>query len=142
MKILKFTILTRTLVLGTLFLTLFFVTTGVATAAHDHDHGTAEASQNSKRLWCNEHGVYEDECFICHPELKSKVDADVAAPIHDHQPAEAAKNSNRLWCNEHGVYEDHLYMITDRQKRLKTQIDCGVMNTVFMKMSVLFAILN
>ena len=48
MKISKFTILTRVFVLGTLFLTLLFVTTGVATAAHDHDHGTAEAYQNLK----------------------------------------------------------------------------------------------
>ncbi|MCP4254571.1 MAG: hypothetical protein GY775_14435, partial [Candidatus Scalindua sp.] len=110
MKILKFTILTRTFVLGTLFLTLFFVATGAATAAHDHDHETAEVSQNANRLWCNEHGVYEDECFICHPELKSEVATDVETQKHDHGSADAAQNSNRLWCNEHGVYEDECFI--------------------------------
>ncbi|ODS29988.1 MAG: efflux transporter [Candidatus Scalindua rubra] len=30
-----------------------------------------KSKQDPKRLWCNEHSVYEDECFICHPELKS-----------------------------------------------------------------------
>jgi cobalt-zinc-cadmium efflux system membrane fusion protein len=127
MKTSKYTILTRIFVLGTLFLTLFFplpkcesinanekrddisfVATDVETPIHDHQ--PAEEVQNSKRLWCNEHGVYEDECFICHPELKSKVDTDVATPIHDHRPAEEVQNSNRLWCNEHGVYEDECFI--------------------------------
>ena len=44
--------------------------------------------KTSKRLWCNEHDVYEDECFICHPELKSKVAADVETHKHDHGSAE------------------------------------------------------
>ena len=110
MKISKFTILTLTFVLGTLFLTLFFVATGVAMPTHDH--GPAEAAQNTNRLWCNEHGVYEDECFICHPELKSEVAADVETHKHDrdHGPAEASQNTNRLWCNEHGVYEDECFI--------------------------------
>ncbi len=54
-------------------------------AAHTH------AERDPDRLWCNEHGVYEDECTICHPEL--------AAAAEERDP-------NRLWCNEHGVYED------------------------------------
>ena len=66
--------------------------------------------QNSKRLWCNEHGVYEDECFICHPELKSKVAADVETHKHDHESIETVQNSKRLWCNEHGVYEDECFI--------------------------------
>ncbi|MCL4695008.1 MAG: efflux RND transporter periplasmic adaptor subunit, partial [Candidatus Hydrogenedentes bacterium] len=40
----------------------------------------------------NEHGVYEDECVICHPEIAKKTSKE--------------RNPNRLWCNEHGVYED------------------------------------
>ena len=43
-------------------------------------------------MWCNEHNVYEDECFICHPELATK-------NINE-------KSAERLWCAEHGVYED------------------------------------
>ena len=54
-------------------------------AAHTH------AERDPDRLWCNEHGVYEDECTICDPEL--------AAAAEERDP-------NRLWCNEHGVYED------------------------------------
>lgn len=83
------------------------------------------------RLWCNEHGVYEDECYICHPEL-----AEAAAPAddsgHDHKHEDEAahdhdkdkdkdkdkdqdqdsgtapedRDPDRLWCNEHDVYED------------------------------------
>ncbi len=109
MKTSKHTILMRIFVLGTLFLALFFplpkcesvnanekrddisfVATDVETPIHDHQ--PAEAVQNSKRLWCNEHGVYEDECFICHPELKSKVATDVEMHKHDLRPAEAAQN--------------------------------------------------
>jgi membrane fusion protein, heavy metal efflux system len=36
-----------------------------------HNKQTESVVRDSNRLWCNEHGVYEDECFICHPELKS-----------------------------------------------------------------------
>jgi hypothetical protein len=115
MKTTKHTILMRIFVLGTLFLALFFPLPKCESV-----------NANEKR---------DDISFVA---------TDVETPIHDHQPAEEVQNSKRLWCNEHGVYEmwQHLYMITDRQKRLKTQIDCGVMNTVFMKMNVLFAILN
>ena len=42
-----------------------------------------------KELWCNEHSLPEDECFICHPELRQK---------------------GRLWCNEHGRYEDRCWL--------------------------------
>ncbi|MFN2371065.1 MAG: efflux RND transporter periplasmic adaptor subunit [Candidatus Krumholzibacteriia bacterium] len=37
------------------------------------------------RLWCGEHGRYEDRCWLCHPDLRD--------------PA-------RPYCDEHGLYED------------------------------------
>jgi cobalt-zinc-cadmium efflux system membrane fusion protein len=63
---------------------------------HAHEHSAAESSKDSeikstetKRLWCKEHQLHEDECFICHPELREK---------------------GRLWCNEHGRYEDRCWL--------------------------------
>jgi hypothetical protein len=56
------------------------------------------------RLWCNEHAVYEDECYSCHPEL---------APENgtaSSEPASEERDPDRLWCNEHGVYEDECYI--------------------------------
>jgi cobalt-zinc-cadmium efflux system membrane fusion protein len=41
------------------------------------------------RLWCNEHGRYEDRCFICHPELR---------------------DPNRPYCEKHFLYEDECYL--------------------------------
>ena len=48
------------------------------------------------RLWCNEHGLYEDECLICHPEL---------ADDEKSSDAEPQAKSDQLWCNEHNVAE-------------------------------------
>ncbi|MCC6153781.1 MAG: efflux RND transporter periplasmic adaptor subunit [Candidatus Hydrogenedentes bacterium] len=56
-------------------------------------------ARDPNRLWCNEHGVYEDECVICHPEIaKKKTDA------------AQERDPNRLWCKEHNVYEDECYI--------------------------------
>ncbi|MBI5395757.1 MAG: efflux RND transporter periplasmic adaptor subunit [Verrucomicrobia bacterium] len=65
-------------------------------AGHKHAQAkpaasTAPSQRDPKRLWCEEHNVYEDECTICHPELKGKA-----------KPATA----QRLMCKEHGVPED------------------------------------
>jgi len=64
-------------------------------AGHDHAHAKSApippSQRDPKRLWCEEHAVYEDECVICHPELKGKA-----------RPATA----QRLMCAEHGVPED------------------------------------
>ncbi len=57
-------------------------------------------ARDPNRLWCNEHGVYEDECVICHPEIANKKKAG----------ATQERDPNRLWCNEHGVYEDECYI--------------------------------
>jgi cobalt-zinc-cadmium efflux system membrane fusion protein len=47
--------------------------------------------RDPSRLWCREHGVYEDQCVICHPELKDKL---------------GKKEGKRLFCEEHRVPED------------------------------------
>lgn len=46
--------------------------------------GGQSASASRTADWCNEHGVPESLCVICHPELKDKL----------------------LWCREHGLPED------------------------------------
>ncbi|MDR4503274.1 MAG: efflux RND transporter periplasmic adaptor subunit [Candidatus Scalindua sp.] len=55
-----------------------------------HTKQTESVVRDANRLWCNEHGVYEDECFICHPELKSD---------------NSEVPSVELYCEEHRVLE-------------------------------------
>lgn len=60
--------------------------------------------EDKDRLYCREHALYEDECFLCHPELKG----DQAATDSPNAAATtvAAKAPHaELWCNEHGVAE-------------------------------------
>ena len=45
-------------------------------------------------MWCKEHFLYEDECHLCHPEIKTQKEASVGS------------DAERLFCKEHGVYED------------------------------------
>ncbi|MBN2327960.1 MAG: efflux RND transporter periplasmic adaptor subunit [Candidatus Omnitrophica bacterium] len=50
------------------------------------------SERDPKRLWCNEHSVYEDECVICHPEIANKQfdhSGEKANPYsgHDHESA-------------------------------------------------------
>jgi membrane fusion protein, heavy metal efflux system len=47
------------------------------------------AKRDSKRLWCKEHGRYEDRCFLCHPEIE---------------------DTTRLYCKEHFLYEDECFL--------------------------------
>jgi cobalt-zinc-cadmium efflux system membrane fusion protein len=49
--------------------------------------------QDKGRLFCDEHGLYEDECFICHPA--------VTPPTK----ASGTNQTARLMCVEHGVAE-------------------------------------
>lgn len=51
-------------------------------------------ARDPDRLWCGEHGVYEDECVLCHPEIADK------------KRSSEERDPNRLWCGEHDVYED------------------------------------
>ncbi|MDP7640527.1 MAG: efflux RND transporter periplasmic adaptor subunit, partial [Candidatus Hydrogenedentes bacterium] len=45
--------------------------------------------RDPQRLWCKEHGRYEDSCFLCHPEIEDK---------------------ERLYCTEHFLYEDECFI--------------------------------
>lgn len=70
-------------------------TTAQAAGGHAFDDESAAAvatpaSRDPNRLWCGEHGVYEDECFLCHPELAQ---------------AAKAKDGGALMCNEHRLPE-------------------------------------
>lgn len=58
------------------------------------------------RLYCKEHFLYEDECFLCHPQLKTGA----AAPAHEPASNADHEHAGRLFCHEHGVAE----------------IDCGI----------------
>lgn len=49
-----------------------------------------DASLRDKgRLWCKEHGRYEDRCFLCHPEIKEE---------------------GRAYCGKHYLYEDECFL--------------------------------
>lgn len=89
--------------------------------------------RDPNRLWCNEHNLYEDECLICHPELKDKKGAAAAGSEkhdvsdgHEHGPGEkheegensvtrsqepvknkpsAAPAAGGLFCKEHNLPE-------------------------------------
>ncbi|MCO6438593.1 MAG: efflux RND transporter periplasmic adaptor subunit [Phycisphaerae bacterium] len=52
--------------------------------------GPPPGKRDPNRLWCSEHDVYEDECLICHPELKNKP---------------ANEGAAELMCKEHNVPE-------------------------------------
>lgn len=69
--------------------------------------GPAERDPN--RLWCREHGVYEDECLICHPEIAggAEVEDDHAGDEHAAHEGESHGTRNAvLWCNEHDFAEE------------------------------------
>jgi len=67
----------------------------------------AAAERDPNRLWCAEHGVYEDECHICHPELaKQSAQADNGPSGRSGEPTTERRDPARLWCGEHGLYED------------------------------------
>ncbi|MHC4182800.1 MAG: efflux RND transporter periplasmic adaptor subunit, partial [Planctomycetota bacterium] len=81
-----------------------------------HNKQTESVVRDANRLWCNEHGVYEDEFFICHPELGSNIsnkDSVISSDTENKDESLAkhqAEKSNccpkRQWCKEHNVYED------------------------------------
>ncbi|MBX7256999.1 MAG: efflux RND transporter periplasmic adaptor subunit [Candidatus Hydrogenedentes bacterium] len=88
---------------------------GFATDRASHDAGKAtatepEAQRDPNRLWCKEHNVYEDECTVCHPELKQ----DAARAGKDEHRSEAgdarehetgASNGGVPMCGEHRLPE-------------------------------------
>lgn len=61
-----------------------------------HTHGAGEtcyicdpAKREAGRLWCREHGRYEDRCWLCHPEME---------------------DTSRPYCKEHFLYEDECFV--------------------------------
>jgi len=62
------------------------------------------SKREAGRLWCKEHGVYEDECYICHPEIKQKAKSKKSVKPHGSTHA-TEKKKNVLMCKEHGVPE-------------------------------------
>lgn len=69
-----------------------------------------EAERDPNRLWCNEHGVYEDECYICHPELKPKEGGERKQAHGDHAHDESEHDHSAdagaaLYCKEHRLPE-------------------------------------
>lgn len=87
----------------------------VDTGGDEHDHTSHAAApatpqeRDPNRLWCREHGVYEDECGICHPEiLETAEETHLAGDDHDHAHGADGAHTTRdgiLWCNEHDVAE-------------------------------------
>ena len=98
----------------------FLPTSLGATSGPDNDHDghrhkatkparKPDSPRDPNRLWCGEHGLYEDQCFICHPELENRPadtgDDDHADRDHAGHDHGAANGDRGLWCNEHGVAE-------------------------------------
>ncbi|MFA6240980.1 MAG: efflux RND transporter periplasmic adaptor subunit [Candidatus Hydrogenedentales bacterium] len=79
-----------------------------AKASSDSDHvlaaTTEEQPRDPNRMWCGEHDVYEDECYICHPELKPSDGHDDG---HGHAQSEdsGAPGASTLMCKEHRLPE-------------------------------------
>ncbi len=86
---------------------------------HEEEITIEPGKRDPNRLWCREHGVYEDECVICHPELANKnksasgvesksLQSNQDGNIHEEEITiePGKRDPNRLWCREHGVYED------------------------------------
>ncbi|GJQ60086.1 MAG: efflux RND transporter periplasmic adaptor subunit [Candidatus Scalindua sp. AMX11] len=99
---------------GIIFLALLCVQiTYMNGYAHQVHNKQAKSSvRDPNRLWCNEHNVYEDECFICHPELDAKAE-------------ESSRDPNRLWCKEHGVYEDKCFICHPELKPNNSEVPSG-----------------
>ena len=53
-------------------------------------------------MFCKEHAVYEDECFLCHPGLKSDGESTQREPSGT---SGGEAQSQVLFCNEHDVLE-------------------------------------
>ena len=76
---------------------------GTATTAHTQagaeptlEQPIHDGERDPKRLWCEEHGRYEDRCFICHPELRDR---------------------SRPFCEQHFLYEDECHLCRPELKK-------------------------
>jgi cobalt-zinc-cadmium efflux system membrane fusion protein len=61
--------------------------------------------QDPNRLWCEEHSLYEDECFLCHPELIENSPPSAESKPGTEPPDEDVSAAATLMCDEHGVPE-------------------------------------
>ena len=68
------------------------------------------------KLWCRGHDRYEDECYICHPDLipTRAIAGEAEEPDHDQEGRDGhdgeshsshAVRNGVLWCGEHDVAE-------------------------------------
>lgn len=65
-----------------------------------HAHTEGDEARDPKRPWCSEHGVYEDECALCNPELAKKKGA-----VTGHSDEEHGEAGHAHGGEEHG-HED------------------------------------
>lgn len=63
----------------------------------------AEISDRAEGLFCNEHGVYENECGICHPDLIAKKSVGEGMKIRCASPESASKAGVKTGHAEHGT---------------------------------------
>ena len=66
----------------------------IAPVAHTHADGSTcyicdADKREAGRLWCREHGRYEDRCWLCQPQLE---------------------DPDRPYCKEHFLYEDECHL--------------------------------
>ena len=54
--------------------------------------------------FCEEHFLYEDECFLCHPELARDQES-ASGQADSHTEGDSHASGDGLFCNEHGVPE-------------------------------------
>ncbi|MFB3787255.1 MAG: efflux RND transporter periplasmic adaptor subunit [bacterium] len=72
--------------------------------------------RDPNRLWCQEHGIYEDECVLCHPERAAQgmkepaASGDIPADAHEHAHEDAPghdhghiQTSEGTYCAEHNL---------------------------------------
>ena len=92
--------------------------------AQEEQKPSAEAKEPARdpnRLWCEEHEAYEDECFICHPELREK--GRLWCKEHDRYEDRCwlchpeMEDKDRLWCKEHSLYEDECFICHPELKK-------------------------
>ena len=75
--------------------------------AHKHAPGEScfiedPSKREPGRLWCKEHGRYEDRCWECQPQLR---------------------DLKRPYCEEHGLYEDECFLCDPVRAKTKPARD-------------------
>lgn len=97
--------------------------------APDAAESARKASIDPKRLYCNEHETYEDECFICHPELREE--GRLWCRGHERYEDRCfvchpeLRDEARLFCDKHGLYDDECFLCHPELKDKPTSSDEG-----------------